>query len=132
MGIVLSSPDRPLLKLPLQSLFNRNVASITTGMFLGATSGIRAKPFIKKRGLCILMRGLTPLILTTSYRSKTRREAFNMARTTLDQRMRQLARKLRPSRKPRWRGRVLTFEQLSARINLTVTASFSAGILTVI
>ena len=55
-----------------------------------------------------------------------------MARTTLDQRIRQLTRQLRPSRKPRPRGRVLAFEQLSARINLAVTASFSAGILTVI
>ena len=55
-----------------------------------------------------------------------------MARTTLDQRIRQLTRKLLTSRKPRPRGRVLAFEQLSARINLAVTASFSAGILTVI
>ena len=55
-----------------------------------------------------------------------------MTRTTLDQRIRQLTRKLLPSRKPRPRGRVLAFEQLSSRINLAVTASFSAGILTVI
>ena len=57
-----------------------------------------------------------------------------MAHSTLHQRICQLTRRLQPVRNRRGRNRVLAFEQLGARINLAVTASFSplAGILTVI
>src|SRR5262245_18683042 len=56
-----------------------------------------------------------------------------MAHSTLHQRICQLVRQ-QPARKRRGRHRVLAFEQLAARINLAVTASFApaAGVLTVL
>ena len=57
-----------------------------------------------------------------------------MARTTLNQRIRQVTRQLRPPRKARRRHRTLSFEQMGARITPAVNAFFSpvAGVLTVI